>query len=391
MSDSFSEVTSESWFSRIQGAIKGILVGLVMFAISLPLLFWNEGRAVQTAKSLDEGSGAVVSVKSESVDSATEGKFVHFSGMATTDETLFDEQFNVSVNAIHLVRNVEMYQWEEEEKSDTKKRVGGGSETVTTYSYDLAWSSSLIDSSSFHERGRDEHQNPLAMPVKSNSISAGNVLVGAYQLPPELVAEIENPKTVVLTEDNIPVEFTEATESMAAMQLASSTQLYLGQSPSSPELGDVRISLVQTDPADVSVYGQQTSQTLQPYQTEAGNALLDLRMGIVSGEQMIEMAQAENRMMAWILRGVGAFLMFLGIFLVLRPISVLADVLPILGNIAEVGVAFIAGVLTISLALTTIAVAWLFYRPMIGVPLLVVAVAGIGFLIMKLAGKKAAA
>ena len=47
--DRFTEVTQQSWFSRITGAVKGILVGLVLFVVSFPLLFWNEGRAVQTA------------------------------------------------------------------------------------------------------------------------------------------------------------------------------------------------------------------------------------------------------------------------------------------------------------------------------------------------------
>ena len=34
--DSFTEVTSESWFGRIGGAIKGILLGLVLFAMYRP-------------------------------------------------------------------------------------------------------------------------------------------------------------------------------------------------------------------------------------------------------------------------------------------------------------------------------------------------------------------
>ena len=48
----FQEVTHQSWFSRIGRAIKGVVVGLVMFAVSFPLLFWNEGRAVRRYKTL---------------------------------------------------------------------------------------------------------------------------------------------------------------------------------------------------------------------------------------------------------------------------------------------------------------------------------------------------
>jgi hypothetical protein len=61
--DSFTETSSQGWFSRLGGAIKGILFRMVMFVVAFPLLFWNEGRAVKTAKSLAEGRGAVPTVR----------------------------------------------------------------------------------------------------------------------------------------------------------------------------------------------------------------------------------------------------------------------------------------------------------------------------------------
>ena len=62
MSDSFREVTSVSWFGRIKRAVGGVIFGLILIVLMVIGLFWNEGRAVQTARSLAEGSGAVVSV-----------------------------------------------------------------------------------------------------------------------------------------------------------------------------------------------------------------------------------------------------------------------------------------------------------------------------------------
>jgi hypothetical protein len=50
--------------SRLISAIKGVLVGVLFFFASFFLLWWNEGRAVQTAKSLREGASTVVSVTS---------------------------------------------------------------------------------------------------------------------------------------------------------------------------------------------------------------------------------------------------------------------------------------------------------------------------------------
>ena len=53
-SDSFSEVSSQSWFGRLGNAIKSVLLGIILFVVSFPLLWWNEGRAVHTAQGLTE-------------------------------------------------------------------------------------------------------------------------------------------------------------------------------------------------------------------------------------------------------------------------------------------------------------------------------------------------
>ena len=92
MMDTFTEVTHQGFFSRIGKSIVGVLVGIVLSIAAFPVLFWNEGRAVQTAKSLDEGAGAVVSVSADKIDPANEGKLVHLSAKAVTDETLSDEK-----------------------------------------------------------------------------------------------------------------------------------------------------------------------------------------------------------------------------------------------------------------------------------------------------------
>ena len=90
----YTEVTSESWFGRIGGALKGIVFGVLLIAIAFFVLFKNEGRAVNRYKTLKEGAGIVVSVGSEAVDSANEGKLIHLTGLATTDEILKDPAYS---------------------------------------------------------------------------------------------------------------------------------------------------------------------------------------------------------------------------------------------------------------------------------------------------------
>jgi hypothetical protein len=82
--------------------------------------------------------------------------------------------------------------------------------------------------------------------------------------------------------------------------------------------------------------------------------------------------------------------MFFGLSMVLKPLSVLADVLPILGNIVEIGNGLVAGVIALVCSLVTIAIAWIFYRPVLAIVLLLVAGAAIFLLWKKRQAKKSA-
>src|SRR3954471_22985379 len=113
MSDFFRETTNQGWISRIGSSIKGVVVGGALVLVCVVVLFWNEGRAVNEYKRIEEGQTACVSVESTKVDPAYEGKEIHISGDAITPEKPTDEAFGVSTPALRLKRLVEMYQWKE--------------------------------------------------------------------------------------------------------------------------------------------------------------------------------------------------------------------------------------------------------------------------------------
>ena len=75
MGDSFTQISSQSWFSRIIESIKGILVGAVLCLIAVGVLFWNEGRAVKRSRDLAEGAGLVVPVNAAAVGVSLEGRW----------------------------------------------------------------------------------------------------------------------------------------------------------------------------------------------------------------------------------------------------------------------------------------------------------------------------
>lgn len=377
MTDSFTEVTSQGWGSRILASIKGVLVGGAFFVGSFPLLVWNEGRAVKTARSLEEGAGAVVSVAASSLAPGNEGKLIHVSGEATTGETLSDPDFGVSVPAIRLRRVVEMYQWDEDEKSETRNKLGGGTETVKTYSYNKVWSDDLIDSGSFKKP--EGHQNPSSMPFESGEWTAQAVTLGAYRLSDSQVARLDKTEPVAIDPSaKLPEAVAAKVKPVAGQNL-----FYAGGDPASPGVGDTRISFKVVRPATVSVVARQVGNTFEAYLAKAGGRVDLLEYGQKSADSMFQAAQAANTTLTWILRAGGFLIMFLGVTLMFKPIAVFGDVVPIVGTLLGAGLAIFAGAVAAALSLITIAISWLAFRPLVGIALLLLAggaVAGLTYL-----------
>ena len=204
---SVEKVTTESWGSRLGSSFKGIITGGVLFLAGIPLLFWNEGRAVKTAKTLEEGESVCVSLPSvDSVDAANEGKLIHATGNAVSQTTLTDDMFpGISLKAMKLRRDVEYYQWVEHESTREEKQLGGSVKTTTTYSYEKEWVSEPVDSSSFQKQ--DGHNNIVHFTgVEDKRYHAENVTFGAFALTSEQISRIAGSKPVDLKDVAMPDE-----------------------------------------------------------------------------------------------------------------------------------------------------------------------------------------
>jgi hypothetical protein len=355
-------------------------VGLILFVAAFPLLFWNEGRAVKRYKTLKEGGGAVVSVAADSVDPANEGRLVHLTGKAETDDVLTDAAFGVTANAVKLRRTVEMYQWEQNEQSETKKKIGGGTETVTSYTYAKTWSDHAISSADFKKPG---HENPGAMPYESEEWVAANVTLGAFSLSRSLVGRISGYEPLPLQGDYpLPAE-------IGGRARVHNSGLYLGKDPFSPQIGDVRVSFQLVKPTQVSIVSRQVGDTFEPYTASTGGTLELLQLGTRTAEAMFQSAHASNRMLTWLLRVLGFILMLAGLNMIFRPLSVLADVIPFLGTVVGAGTGLIAFLIATGFSAVTIGVAWIVYRPLLGIVLLAVTAGVVAAIValLKKAGK----
>jgi hypothetical protein len=368
--------TSQSWFSRLGSSVKNVFIGFILVIGSIILLFWNEGRAVKTEQSLIEGASLVVSVSSETKDPVNDGKLIHFSGEARTPSVLVDVDFGVGGSALKLNRTVEVYQWEENTKSDTKEKLGGGTETTTTYSYSQNWFDRLIDSSGFKET--EAHINPKTKKYESKEWLAANVRVGAYGIPEDLLKSLSGYQPFTVTSEMLET-LPYATQGKVEL---TGNMLYLQATGSSvPQIGDTRIRYEAIAPQMLSVISKQSAETLVPYTTKNGRSISMIQTGNHTAGEMFEGALSGNRTMTWILRFVGAVLMYIGLRMTFGVLPIVAAVIPFVGRIVGAGMSLVSGLFTLIGASITIGVAWIVYRPLIGIILLLVAGLGVFFLV----------
>ena len=417
----YQEVTRTSYGSRVKSSFAGIGTGILLFFAGTALLWWNEGRAVKTTKMLNEAQGVTVEMPDvKKVNPEFEGQLVHATGLATTTDSLVDTQYGVGAVAIQLAHTVEYYQWVENVKEEKKDKLGGAQETVRTYTYEQRWTSSPVNSGSFKDPAY-QGKNFTLHQAENDTKYAENVTFGAYKLNESQIHSISKREPLSLDFDdaklkqwdtetgrisvahggpalNAPATVAATTAPTTAandsvqqptvvkdlnyVHIADNV-LYFGVSPSSPQVGDVRVTFTKVMPTTVSLLATVTGDTFKPFKAKNGKTLQVLTVGSKSSDEMYESEHQTNTMILWLLRFVGVMMVIGGLKGIFGFIETLLKVVPFVANIVGFGVNTICTVVGIVWSLIVIAVAWLFYRPLLGILLLALA----GFLIWVFAFK----
>lgn len=358
----YETVTKKSLGARLGDSLKGIITGIILAALGIGLLFWNEGNFIKTKKGLEEGAASVVSIQPDAVSAENNGKLVHLSGPTGTTETLTDNQFGLHVtDSVRLERKVEMFQWTERSQEEKREKTGGGIEIKTTYTYAKVWSPDVIDSSRFKDP-KYVGANPTTMLFENRSWTAGTVTLGAFRLNPAQISRISGSEPVPLGQGQLDA----LPDDVRARAQISDRFIYFGANPQSPQIGDVRVSFSRVPVAQVTIVARQNGNTFEPHTTSQGTKIDLFAMGALSAGQMFQEAEKLNVTTTWILRLVGFVLILIGFNMVFAPLGVLASVLPPAGAIVRFGTGLLSFVLTLPVSLITIAVGWLAFRPVIG-------------------------
>jgi hypothetical protein len=397
--------TTKNYGNRLLDSLKGAGKGFIVLFVGTIMLCANEGNYVKQDKTIGAAAKSLVRVGDvSSLDTALEGRLIHAYAFAETQDVLVDDQFGVRERAIALKRAVEYYQYQEKSSTETKDKLGGAEEKTTTYTYEKKWVTSPVNSGGFADPDYKKSNFVLDNDVKSQDTYAANVTFGAYKLPRFIITSIRGgiPAELKLTNDELTQLNNRVTKRMSELGLKADSGavlahvqgnvVYLGKSPSSPQVGDVRITLTKAAPADISIIAKVVGSTFEQYIAPGtGRIFTGVAMGTVSADTMIESAKKTNSFITWLLRFLGILLVVVSLKMVFNILPTLFKVLPPLGKIVGAGAGLVCWVGGIAWSFVVISLAWLFYRPLIGIPLLVIAAFGIWFLSKKAKEKKAVA
>jgi hypothetical protein len=397
----YQETVTTGYGTQVKQSFKKIATGFTLFLGATAMLWWNEGNSVKTADMLEEAQGVCVEMENPNKkDASLEGQLVCGTAMTATTDLLTDKDFGFSVNAISTKRKVEYYQWHETKTEETKEKSDGSEKKIITYDYRKDWSPSPIGSSNFKQHYG--HVNVVLAEFDDDEQWAEHVSFGAYNLNNSLIHSINTyeplrpdlsddvlrvlDKTIQASYERHYTKKEDLNSNDYNFVHVNDNQLYLGLDPNAYKVGDVRIKFEKVAPAhEVTVVAVVDGVGFKPFKAKNGYTLEKLVMGRKTMDQFFEDEQETNTFNTWAYRVLGIVMVIGALKLIFGFVVTLTRIVPFLSTIVGWGVGVICTVLGVVWSLLVIAVAWLFYRPIVGIALL--AIAGILVWIFALGGK----
>jgi hypothetical protein len=420
MSDVYQSVSHRSLGDNLIESIKGFLVGILLFFAAFPILWMNEG-----CTDMSEVAKTAVVVKADSPGTTGEGKLISATANLKVDEPVGDPTMLAPGSYAHLHRKVEMYAWKEKKEKTEKKKLGGGTDIITTYTYDTTWTENPQSSDSFSVQ--EGHHNPT-LSIHEEDFYPAQAKVGAFSFAPH-DAELPSATPLTLTAAMVlakgqdvaapvaptataapaapvkpgkgapkkggkaaPAAPTPAPAASAASDAPASSgasgfhladaYLFRGHGTvEQPKLGDVRVSYEVVEPGKlVTLYGKRTGTTVVAFLNEKNDKLFRAVPG--THEQAIAQLHGEHVMQTWIVRIVGFLMMWIGLGMFLAPINAVLDIVPFIGSAGRFVTSVAMFPVALVLSTVTILVAIVAHSTILLILTMVVFVGGLTALVM---------
>mmetsp|Transcript_9994 Transcript_9994/g.11630 ORF Transcript_9994/g.11630 Transcript_9994/m.11630 type:complete len:532 (-) Transcript_9994:169-1764(-) len=381
------EYTYTSGVSRFKNSLGAAGIGLLLFLGSFAMLGYNEQNSVDEIRTIAECTKNTVEAScGPHYNVNYNSKLVHIQDCGIQNmPTWNDPMFAVSAQSLYLRRKVWMYQWREtSDKRCTKDSSGGGGEhCITEYHYNTEWSNQPIPEG--HGPNAHRYVNPPWPAQFQSSLQApGGIVAGMYYLPKKLVDEL-----VQVASQSVDVALPSSGslcrpgKNCGIWKVSNGVAVNYGTYD--PQVGALKIAWTKSATTQVSAIGVQqpyrgstwigAQAQLQPYTSKKnhGHQCFEVAAGSETAKQLWDKKSSANSVLTWILRVGGFVIMWLGLVLVLSPVEVLVDCIPCIGpcigDLAAAGICASAFVISMCLSFLTIAIAWVFVRPLIGGPL----------------------
>lgn len=354
---------------------------------------WNEYRSVATAKAIALGRDHVVEVPCSPIDPLHRRDLIHLT-CPLTGQKILGAGFaglGEGVSGLQLKSEVQVYQW----VLETVKTGGSNKDQQKTVKeWHKKWKDGYEPGTGPHTSTNlppddphdvDELVNPplTTQPWWDSRLRFGHftidtatdIKVGAFAFPAPLLSS-------VLTERTLSPNCSAPSSCPRGVSAMGNT-LYFKYDPESAvhteRVGDMRQTFWLGDAHFASVLAQQSvGESLVPWPSPYDPSYtIFLATGQdATAEEMFAKAESDNVALTWVLRLVTWLCTSGGIFLLLSPLGMLVAWVPCLGGVLEGLVDMV--VCGFSCAVGSMCwfmvagFVWVFYRPYIGVPLLLV-------------------
>ena len=330
----YTVTSRKSYGSRLLNSVFGVLIGIALIVGMSVMLFWNEGRynPADLAKEAQEIT--------LSNTSSLEGQLVYYNctltGTAMTYDTIVSDS-----NYLYLNKKVEVYAWIETSETETHDNYGGSETTETTYYYNLGWTDSPQNPSTFADSA--ERTKPLAVAAETaNSWENSAIDAGDFGIDQD--ALFDGP-FVLNNDENLHLVSGETvkTSYLNDDRILSGDYVYIKASgsggPTTPAFNDTRVSYTCV-PSGISgiLLGKASNGDIISFSNE--DTTLYRFLPVDTLDAAVTFLDEEHNSSLWMLRIIGTIVMCLGFALLTKPLSTLLMVLPFLGHASE----FILGI-----------------------------------------------
>jgi len=400
------------------GAVGSAFLGCFLVPVGIIIIFMNEKNAVCQQKAFFDAQNKHVETAC-TYESKNNGKFVHYTCDVDTSLTVTDTTWKVSSSgpAWTLKPKKQFYGWSETSESRTEHK-NGKDIKYTCYKWSIGWLTDPKDlqgSSSKAEcqsgQFANQVQRDITQPSYISAMSTFNSLtVGNTDAPAVNLFKQNTAQTAGSSAFQIPKsDFSKIDQAQSVGTVIPTTAVVSGWARNSDSVwykkvsststtqmpGDMKVSFSATGATVISGIGDQaavTGQTSQGY-IKAGKYggnwicpmmdVFDLEAVALTPKKMFEKLNDELSVLTWVLRFVCFFLLWGAFYCCMSPLVEAPTIIPCIGE-------FISDIIACAVTLVACGCAclcWLFwtgfffalYRPMIGIPMLLISLGIMGY------------